>query len=129
MTFTLIAFVLSMASAGATDGQTGPAVEQQLLAENRKSLVHDALRLGDPVRGAIVFHQPYLTCTKCHSAGEEVTHPLGPDLARPEKGTNPALLVEALLEPSKVIRKGFEPVSLLLTDGTTRSGILVEETG
>jgi putative heme-binding domain-containing protein len=120
--------LLWMATVGQAGGQAGPGIEQQLLGENREALVKEALRVGDPVRGAIVFYQPYMTCTKCHSAGEEVAHPLGPDLTRLEKGTTPALLVESILEPSKVIRKGFEPVSVLLQDGTTISGIVVEQT-
>src|SRR5262245_36290853 len=128
MNFNAIVF-LWMTTVGQAGGQAGPGIERQLLGENREALVQEALRLGDPVRGAIVFHQPYLTCTKCHSAGDEFAHPLGPDLARPEKGTTPAQLVEAILEPSKVIRKGFEPVSVLLKDGTTISGVLVERKG
>jgi putative heme-binding domain-containing protein len=128
MISTAIAVVFCMATVGAPEGSAGPGIEQQLLGENRDALVKEALRVGDPVRGAIVFHQSYVTCTKCHSAGEEVAHPLGPDLARLEKTTTPALLVESILEPSKVIRKGFEPVTVLLQDGTTVSGILVEQT-
>src|SRR5262245_24158280 len=74
------------AARGVEDG-TGAAspappagLEQELFAENRAALVQEAIRSGDPVRGAIVFYQPYMTCTKCHSAGEETAHPLGPDL-------------------------------------------------
>jgi putative heme-binding domain-containing protein len=129
MTGLSIIFALSVAAAGVPEGSPASGLEQELLAENRVSLVQDALRSGDPVRGAIVFYQPYLTCTKCHTAGAEAAHPLGPDLARLEKATTPGHLVESILEPSKVIRKGFEPVAVVLNDGKTLNGILVEQTG
>src|SRR5258708_33560837 len=121
-----LALVLPSA-AGDPLARLAATLEQQLLAEKPEALVRDALRDGDPIRGAIVFFQPYLSCTKCHSAGEEANRPLGPDLARLQSDATPAHLVEALLEPSKTIRKGFEPVTLLLKDGKTASGILIEE--
>ena len=79
--------LLSAATAAAQAQETLSAatLERQLLAEGAAVLARDALAQGDPVRGAILFYQPYLTCTKCHAAGEGLTQALGPDLARPEK--------------------------------------------
>jgi putative heme-binding domain-containing protein len=111
----------------AQDAQAPASLERQLLAEKADVLAREALAAGDPVRGAILFHQPYLTCTKCHSAGEEIPHPLGPDLARLDGATTPAHLVESILEPSKAIHKGYEPVTVQLIDGTTISGVLIEK--
>ncbi len=119
--------LLAAPLAWAPDAPPGRTLEEKLRAEKIETLVREALEQGDPVRGAIVFYQPYLTCTKCHTAGEEAAHPLGPDLARLEKETRPAQLIEAILDPSKVIRKGFEPVTLLLKNGQTMNGILVEK--
>src|SRR5579863_3237740 len=103
------------------------SLERQLLSEQAGVLARYALATGDPVRGAILFYQPYLTCTKCHTAGDEKQHPLGPDLARFDRDITPAHLVESVLEPSKVIHKGYEPVTVLTTDGRTISGVLVEQ--
>src|SRR5579872_2536822 len=119
--------VLSAAPLFAEDTPSPATLERQLLAEKAETLARDAQATGDPSRGAIVFYQPYLTCTRCHTAGEETQHPLGPDLARLDRATTPAHLVESILEPSKVIHKGFKPVTILLTDGKTLSGILIEQ--
>src|SRR5439155_18373657 len=72
------------------------------------------------------FHQPQLSCTKCHTSGGKES-PLGPDLARPAADSTDAYLVESLLAPSKAIRKGFETVIVTRTDGRTVTGLLAEE--
>ena len=57
----------------------------------------------------LVFYQPALTCTRCHvSEGAGAATPLGPDLAAMGKNVPDAELVESILEPSKVIKKGYE---------------------
>ena len=89
-----------------------PDLEAQLLHEDPAALAKAARAQGDPVRGAVLFHQPHLSCTKCHAAGGRAPSPLGPDLAQPEPGTTDAHLVESVLAPSKVIRKGFETVTV-----------------
>lgn len=123
-------------------GQSSP-LQDQLTAEGAKALVAAARKEGDPQRGAIVFHQPFLACAKCHSVGQTpagtvgngLTPPpkltdglLGPDLTRPEPNTTAESIVESVLDPSKVLRKGFEPVVVHLVDGKTVTGLFVEET-
>ncbi len=111
----------------------GRTLQDQLVAEGPASLAKSARSDGDSKRGAIVFHQPFLACSKCHTVGQASSLPvMGPDLTRLEKTTKAEvlaeLLVESILEPSKVIRKGFEPVIVQLTDGRTVTGLFVEET-
>ena len=111
----------------------GRTLQDQLVAEGPASLAKSARSAGDPKRGAIVFHQPFLACSKCHTVGQASSLPvLGPDLTRLEKNVKAESLaeslVESILEPSKVIRKGFEPVIVQLTDGRTVTGLFVEET-
>ncbi len=101
-------------------------LERRLLREEPSALAHDARRQGDPVRGAIVFFQPHLSCAKCHSAGGQEP-PLGPDLARPAEKTADAHLVESVLRPSKAIKKGFETVTIATTQGKVLTGLLVAE--
>lgn len=104
-------------------------LQDQLISEGANSLAVAARNEGDPKRGAIVFHQPFLACTKCHSTGQASSPAmLGPDLTRPEKTSTAQSIVESILEPSKAIRKGYEPVVIQLTDGKTLTGIFVEET-
>jgi putative heme-binding domain-containing protein len=75
----------------------------------------------------VLFHRPALACTSCHAiAGEGPA--IGPDLAKAEPGTTPERLVEALLEPSKTIRRGYETVALSLADGRVATGLLVDRT-
>ena len=108
----------------------GQGLQDQLMAEGSTKLTIAARRDGDAKRGAILFHQPLLACTKCHSVGQTSGSALlGPDLSRLEKNTSAESLVESILEPSKIIRKGFEPVVVQLTDGRTVTGLFVEETG
>ena len=84
-----------------------------------------ARRDGDARRGAIVFHQPLLACTKCRFGGTSVWQCFtGRSLSRLKK-TRLESLVESILEPSKAIRKGFEPVIVQLTDGRTVTGLFV----
>src|SRR5262245_57444136 len=70
-----------------------------------------AMREGDAIRGAIVFFQPHVACAKCHSVGDEKPSGLGPDLATLGKEVRDEAIVESVLSPSKVIRKGFESVT------------------
>jgi putative heme-binding domain-containing protein len=85
-----------------------------------------ARRDGDPSRGAVVFYRPDLACARCHSAGEDAPR-LGPDLARAAKEATDAYLVESVLLPSKVIKKGFETVVVTTRAGKTVTGLLAEE--
>src|SRR5438874_423821 len=83
-------------------------LEQQLLREGPAALAKATRTQGDPVRGAMLFYQPQLSCTKCHGCGgKQSDSPLGPDLSRPETVWTAEGIVESLLAPSKVIRKGY----------------------
>lgn len=106
--------------------QPGKSLEERLRGEKPQTLIRDARAQGDPGRGAILLHQPQLACTKCHPCGEPGSA-LGPDLARLGKEATPEYLVESLLHPSKVIKKGYETVTVVTTKGSTHTGILVKE--
>ncbi|MCH7990740.1 MAG: c-type cytochrome, partial [Planctomycetes bacterium] len=112
-------------------GQTPAAfpglLEQQLASEDPAALASEALKLGDARRGAILFYQPYLTCTKCHTAGQQ-GKPLGPELTKLGAEATAAYLVESILKPSKAIKKGFESLVIVTNNGKTITGIFVEET-
>lgn len=101
-------------------------LEKRLLAEGLGSLAAAAREAGQAKRGAVVFHQATSTCGKCHITGGSKTG-LGPDLTALPKDATDEHLVESLLAPSKAIRKGFETVTVLLTDGRLVSGIVAEE--
>ena len=102
-----------------------PQLTQQLLAESPEELAADVLRFGDPVRGAIWFYRPELNCAKCHEPGAGLRR-LGPDLTERREVTLPHL-IQAVLQPSAVIRQGYETTVLSLVDGRQLSGIVVEQ--
>lgn len=118
--FVLLCAFLSARSAGAQ------SLEQRLMAEGADALAQAALEQGDAGRGAIVFHQPHMACNKCHSVGDKA-NPLGPELTRLPDDATDRQLVESVLEPSRLIRRGYEPVTLLLNDGRTLTGLVAEE--
>jgi putative heme-binding domain-containing protein len=115
---------MSVPSAAAQDPI--PSLGQQLTRETAGALAEAARQQGDASRGAIVFYRPDLLCTRCHTAGEEGPR-LGPDLAKAGKEASDAYLVESLLQPSKVIKKGFETVSITTKAGKTLTGLFAEE--
>jgi putative heme-binding domain-containing protein len=133
LTIQLVPCILLAARLIATEGGPpsvgGPdALDHRLRREDPAVLARDARRLGDARRGALVFYQPALTCTRCH-VGEraDAPAPLGPDLAAMGRGVSDVALVESILEPSKAIKAGFETVTIATADGRTVTGLLAEE--
>ncbi len=108
------------------------AVSQSLDEQLRQTSVSQLASLsrseGDAARGAVVFFQQQMACSKCHSVGGTRPSSLGPDLATLTKDTTDESLIESVLLPSKVIRKGFESVTLVTSEGQSVVGILVERT-
>lgn len=102
-----------------------PGLAQQLLKEPVAELARAARERGYAARGAVLFFQPFLSCAKCHD-GETGTQ-FGPDLAKPEKASTAEHIVESVLAPSKVIRKGYEALTIRTHDSRTITGVLVEE--
>ena len=125
MSFLEIAIGLVLATQASGDVAAG-TLEARLRTEDPTVLALDARRLGDVRRGAAVFYQPSLTCTKCHVSATG-TPSLGPDLTALGKDVADAYLVEAILEPSKVIKKGYETVTISTEDGRTVTGLLGED--
>ena len=126
--------VLTLGMAKVGRGQS--PLQEQLVSEGAVSLAKAARSDGDPQRGAILFHQPFLACAKCHHAGKTSSLPntlgvstsIGPDLTKPDKTATAESIIESVLEPSKFIKKGFEPVVVQTTDGKSITGLLIEET-
>ena len=102
------------------------SLKEQLSREGAGAVAKAAMAQGDARRGATVFYQPQLLCATCHPEGSGALG-LGPDLAAPGKGVGGAEIVESILEPSKVIRKGYETVVIVTKEGKTLTGRLLEE--
>jgi putative heme-binding domain-containing protein len=106
------------------DGTT--TLNEQLSREGALALARAAMSQGDPRRGAIVFYQPQLICATCHVEGKCALE-LGPDLTVLGKTVTAAELVEAILDPSKTIRKGYETITIVTKEGKTLAGRVVED--
>ncbi len=123
----IFAWLINLPSTG-----LGQDLEKQLLREPVEKLAADAKREGDAKRGALVFFQPHMACSKCHSvsANQGILLP-GPNLAvaRPQQSKlTDAQTVEAILEPSKTISPDFQSVTVLTDDGTLITGLPISRT-
>lgn len=104
----------------------GAQLNEQLQSESPAALAQEAIEKGSAIRGAIVFPQESAGCTTCHIAGARDL--LGPDLTRMNKDRSDEFLVEAVLNPSKVISKGFESTTVITSEGRIYTGRLLSET-
>jgi putative heme-binding domain-containing protein len=102
-------------------------LEQRLMAERPEALAESARKEGDAKRGAFIFHRSMMTCTACHSVGE-VENSLGPNLAKLNKNTTDAAIVESILQPSKVIAPAFASLTIETFNGRVVTGLPIEET-
>ncbi len=100
---------------------------QRLAGEDPIKLGREAVTQGDAARGAVVFHSPQFLCASCHRNGDPQPSALGPDLAKLGKEVTDAHLVESILAPSKVIRAGYETVTVARHSGETVSGLLASD--
>lgn len=103
-----------------TEVAVGQKLSERLQREAPAALAAAAREQGSAVRGAILFPQRKVGCANCHVPGNDRL--TGPDLTRLEAGLSDEHLVDAVLRPSKSIRKGFETVSVLTTDGKSIVG-------
>ncbi|MFZ4611446.1 MAG: c-type cytochrome, partial [Gemmataceae bacterium] len=106
--------------------EPSPTLQQQLVKENISNLSRDAREKGDASRGALVFYRQDMACIRCHSVGDD-NNKYGPDLTKLGKDATDAYLVESMILPSKVIKKGFETVVITTKAGKIISGLLAED--
>lgn len=100
-------------------------LSKKLKFETTESLAVAAREQGSAVRGAVLFPLQKVGCANCHARGNDRL--LGPDLTRLGESVTDTHLVESLLQPSKVIRKGFETVTVVTNSGQTVSGRIIED--
>jgi putative heme-binding domain-containing protein len=121
-----IGFVL-LAIGLSGDGNPGQPLEEALSKETPEALASAVRERGDAVRGAALFFQPSLNCVKCHVRVEGQADPIGPDLAKLGREVTDVSLIESVLAPSKVVKKGFETVKVATVDGKVVTGLLAED--
>jgi putative heme-binding domain-containing protein len=82
---------------------------------------------GDPVRGEVVYRREASQCLKCHAIGG-AGGLVGPDMLSLGASAQLDYIVEALLEPSKKIKEGYNASTILKSDGASLVGIVVTKT-
>jgi putative heme-binding domain-containing protein len=78
---------------------------------------------GSPVLGRLSFHSARVSCSKCHATRPDEAS-FGPNLSNIGAASQPEYLVESILEPSKVIKTGFETERIDMVDGQSLSGLV-----
>jgi len=97
-----------------------------LLSEDVQQLASDAKQSGDAQRGAILFHQQWMTCTQCHSNGpSEIAW--APDLTVADSRRSDVQLVQSVLRPSLEIEPAYKVVSVVTVDGRVVTGLRVDD--
>ena len=91
------------------------------------SLWNECLEGGDRERGrALFFGRSAAACRRCHIVGGSGGE-VGPDLSKVGKEKDRNYLLEAMVDPSAKIAKGFETVIIVTMEGKIHSGILKSE--
>ncbi len=104
-----------------------PQLEGQLRSLGTSGLAKMAAKSGDAARGAIVFHQAGMSCSKCHATSNSPKPLPGPSLLGNDAKLTDEAIVEAILDPSKTIRKGFETTRILTSSGEVIAGIVAKK--
>lgn len=85
-----------------------------------------ASRQGDVARGKIVFNTTG-TCLKCHVVNGEGKE-IGPNLTEIGSKLSPEAMFESIIYPSAGISHNYEAYTVILTNGTTQTGLITSET-
>ena len=122
----MIATLFVLSTLGLQAAREVPSFEAELLAQPAATLLSEARQSGDAQRGAELFDHPALACGRCHAVGGGESR-LGPDLARLGPDTTAVSLVDSVLRPSSLIRKGFETIAVMTKSGQVVTGLLAED--
>ncbi len=83
---------------------------------------------GDPKKGEALFFDPDSNagCGKCHRVGDRGGG-VGPELTHVAGTRDLKFIVESILEPSKQIASGYEPILVITKEGQYLTGIIKRE--
>ncbi|QDV37781.1 Cytochrome c [Tautonia plasticadhaerens] len=102
----------------AVDAEVPPPEEYEAYARDHT---------GDPARGRALFHdRDGPGCVKCHRVGG-AGGDVGPELTSVGDQLDRARLAEAVLDPSRSIREGYQQVTVATADGRVVAGLVRSE--
>ncbi|MBI3108143.1 MAG: c-type cytochrome [Candidatus Rokubacteria bacterium] len=83
---------------------------------------------GDPAKGEKLFFDAdsNAACGKCHAVKDRGGK-VGPELTQVAGTRDPVFIIESILDPSKEIASGFEPVLIVTKDNRYITGIVRKE--
>jgi quinoprotein glucose dehydrogenase len=117
----------------AAKGRSSPAIQEVLKRyeavqpKDEFAGYREVLSGGDATAGEKIFtERAGIECTRCHAIHGK-GGVVGPDLAGIGKRQTREYLLESILYPNKVIAAGFENVTLVMKDGSTRAGMVKSE--
>ncbi|HEY2785051.1 MAG TPA: PVC-type heme-binding CxxCH protein [Fimbriiglobus sp.] len=91
-----------------------------------KQLTGEVSKLGDPIRGELVFRKKENQCLNCHAIGGAGGR-VGPDLTGVGASAQIDYLVESLLNPNKAVKEGYHAVKVTTLGGKVVQGVPVKE--
>lgn len=94
-----------------------------LIGEDRAALAADVDRLGDAVRGEMIFRRESLACTSCHGIGS-VGSTIGPNLVAVGTAASTSYMIESILEPNASIAEHYENMLFTMTDNSMHMGVI-----
>jgi quinoprotein glucose dehydrogenase len=115
-------------SPGSVQGLNLPAVSKDKAALTKYALASLAeLSATEKQKRALLGQQVFdrSACTKCHTTATQTT-PLAPSL-KGIAAQKMDYLIESVLEPSKIIKTGFETETVITKDGKVHMGLVKEE--
>jgi len=112
--------------------QQGAVLIEQIGAESGRSAAHlDQLAAtisgGNAEQGRELFNGKQAACSSCHRVNGSGAL-VGPDLSKISAIRQPRDLLESILFPNASFARGYEPYTVLLSDGRVVSGIITRET-
>ncbi len=101
--------------------------EQGKNPDDSVSVYAESLHGGDAARGERIFYQDVSAqCMRCHAVAGEGGD-AGPDLSDVGARSTRDQLLRSLVEPSANVTPGYGVVTIVLEDGETVRGVLLEE--
>ena len=92
-----------------------------------KRLAAAAASSGDAERGRDLYRTKLATCATCHAIDDEGGR-TGPALTHLGNNMDTAQIIESVLWPNRLIKSGYEALTLLRKDGTIAVGYRQDET-
>jgi quinoprotein glucose dehydrogenase len=96
--------------------------------EDSQGVYHDTLLGGNAANGKKVFFgKTEVSCVRCHRV-DAVGGEVGPDLSGIANKHDRKYLLDAIVDPNKIITEGYAQVKVLTIEGLVQVGLVTKET-